>query len=145
MPITGAIAVAKTAVTAKAAVVATKAAVVAVTAGGHLMPAPVGHPMAVLASASPPVVTLTPTMSGLPGGTALQGLVNGLGAWALVFSLVALVVGAAVWALGAHSRNYHQSFVGRRAVLVSAIAALLVGAAPALINFFYAAGTHVHR
>ena len=34
------------------------------------------------------------------------------------------MIGAAAWALGAHSQNYHQSFNGRKTVLVSAVAAL---------------------
>ena len=65
-------------------------------------------------------------------------------AWALVASLVGLVVGAAAWALGVHSQNFQQSLVGRRAVLVSGLAALLIGAGPAIINFFYGAGLKVH-
>ena len=37
--------------------------------------------------------------------------------------------------------QYHQqSMVGRRAVLVSALAALLIGAAPVIVNFFFGAG-----
>ena len=86
-------------------------------------------------------VSMSPSMSQLPGGDTLQGLVNGLGAWALVAALVGLVVGAAAWALGVHSQNFQQSLVGRRAVLVSGLAALLIGAGPAIINFFYGAGT----
>ena len=62
----------------------------------------------------------------------------------MILALVGLVIGAAAWALGAHSQNYHQSFVGRRAVLVSGLAALLIGAAPTLINFFFGAGTSLH-
>ena len=89
-------------------------------------------------------VGLSPDTSSLPGGGTLQQLINGLAGWALILSLAALVVGAAAWALGAHSQNYHQSFVGRRAVLVSGLAALLIGAAPKLINFFFHAGTGLH-
>ncbi|MHB8318049.1 MAG: DUF6112 family protein [Acidimicrobiales bacterium] len=89
-------------------------------------------------------VTLSPNTGALPGGATLQQLTNGIGGWALVLSLVGLVIGAAAWALGAHSQNYHQSFSGKRAVLISGLAALLIGAAPALINFFFHAGTGVH-
>lgn len=88
-------------------------------------------------------VQMAPNANGLPGGSVLQRLTNGLGGWALVLSLVGLVVGAAAWALGSHSQNYQQSMVGRRAVLVSALAALLIGAAPALVNFFFHAGQGV--
>lgn len=87
---------------------------------------------------------LDPTMSDLPGGGTLQSLTNGLGAWALVASLIGLIIGAAAWALGVHSQNFQQSMVGRRAVLVSGLAALLIGAAPLIINFFFDAGTSLH-
>lgn len=89
-------------------------------------------------------VSLNPDPGSLPGGSVLQSLSNGLGGWALIATLVGLVVGAGLWALGAHAQNYQQSYVGRRTVLVSALAALLVGAAPALINFFFHAGQSVH-
>jgi hypothetical protein len=89
-------------------------------------------------------VSLSPNLNGLPGGAELQALTNGLGGWALLLSLAGLVIGAVMWALGSHSQNFHQSFSGRRAVLVSALAALLIGAGPALVNFFFHAGTNVH-
>jgi MFS family permease len=89
-------------------------------------------------------VVLKPSLSDLPGSGTLQSLVNGLGAWALVAALVGLVIGAAAWALGVHSQNFQQSMVGRRAVLVSALAALLIGAAPTVVNFFFGQGTHLH-
>jgi MFS family permease len=89
-------------------------------------------------------VSLTPDLNDLPGGAELQSLTDGLGGWALVLSLVGLLIGAVMWALGSHTQNYHQSYSGRRAVLVSGLAALLIGAGPALVNFFFHAGTNVH-
>src|SRR5580698_10896838 len=89
-------------------------------------------------------VTLNPDPSQLPGGGTLQQLTNGIGGWALILALVGLVIGAAAWALGAHSQNYQQSFNGKKTVLVSALAALLIGAAPAIVNFFFHAGQGVH-
>lgn len=88
-------------------------------------------------------ISLTPDSAGLPGASELQSLANGLGWWGLIAALVALVIGAATWALGAHTNNYQHASVGRRAVLVSGAAALLIGAAPTLLNFFYTAGTSV--
>ncbi|ACU53171.1 conserved hypothetical protein [Acidimicrobium ferrooxidans DSM 10331] len=88
-------------------------------------------------------VSLAPDPSALPGGSVLQTLINGLAGWALLASLAGLVIGAAVWALGAHSQNYQQAYLGRRAVLVAGAAALLVGAAPAIVNFFFHLGLGV--
>jgi hypothetical protein len=95
-------------------------------------------------AAVPPKVSLNPSLGSLPGGGTLQALVNGLGAWALIAALVGLVIGAAAWALGVHSQNFQQSMVGRKAVLVSGLAALLIGAAPQIVNFFWGQGNTLH-
>lgn len=89
-------------------------------------------------------VTLNPSISALPGGSVLQQLANGLGAWALIGSLIALLLGALMWAIGSHTQNMHQSSAGRRAVATSLAAAVLIGAAPSLINFFFSTGLTVH-
>ncbi|HQU27006.1 MAG TPA: DUF6112 family protein [Acidimicrobiales bacterium] len=89
-------------------------------------------------------VTLSPSTSALPGSAALQQLANGLASWALIAALVALLLGAALWALGSHTQNMHQSAQGRRAVAASLVAAVLIGAAPALVNFFFHTGLRVH-
>ncbi len=89
-------------------------------------------------------VQSSPTPSDLPGSGTLQQLVNGLAGWALILALVGMLVGAAIWALGSHAQNYQQAYAGRRAVLASGAAALLVGAAPAIVNFFFHAGRSLH-
>jgi hypothetical protein len=88
-------------------------------------------------------VALSPNPSALPGGQVIQQIADGIGGWALLLSLIGLVIGAATWAIGAHSQNYQQSYLGRRAVLVSGAAALVIGAAPAIINFFFHLGLGV--
>ena len=55
-----------------------------------------------------------------------------------------MFVSAIVWALSAHSGNYHHASAGRRGTIVSAVAAFLVGAAPAIVNFFENLGRTVH-
>lgn len=95
---------------------------------------------AVLESGTIPGVDLTPSASGLPGTTVLQSLLNGIAFWGLLAALAGLVIGAATWALGAHSNNYQHTSTGRRAVLVSGAAALLIGAAPAILGFLFGAG-----
>jgi hypothetical protein len=88
-------------------------------------------------------VTLNPSTTALPGSAALQSIANGIAAWALIGALVALLLGAALWAVGSHTQNMHQSSQGRRAVLTSLGAAILIGAAPTLINFFFNTGLSV--
>jgi Mn2+/Fe2+ NRAMP family transporter len=85
-------------------------------------------------------VSASPKVSDLPGSNVLQQLVNGADAWALAITLLGAFVGAAVWAIASHSNNHHYAARGRMAALVSAAAALLIGAAPGLVNFFQALG-----
>ena len=90
-----------------------------------------------------PDVKLKPKPDGLPGSEVLQNLVDGLAFWGLLAALGALVAGAAIWAWASHAQNHQYTANGRRAALVSVAAALLIGAAPALINFFAEAGEKV--
>jgi hypothetical protein len=89
-------------------------------------------------------VKLEPNPSGLPGSDVLQGLIDGLGFWALLAALAGVLVGAAIWAVASHSNNHHWSAAGRRGTLAAGIAALVIGAAPALVNFFAESGGKVH-
>jgi hypothetical protein len=89
-------------------------------------------------------VSLNPSTSDLPGSAALQQIANGIASWALIGALIALLLGAALWAVGSHTQNMHHSAQGRRAVLTSLVAAIVIGAAPTLINFFFNTGLNVH-
>jgi Family of unknown function (DUF6112) len=88
-----------------------------------------------------PAVTASPNPRGLPGSNVLQQLVNGAEAWALGLALLGAFVGAPVWAVASHTHNHHYAGRGRMAALVSAAAALVIGAAPGLVNFFQHLGT----
>ena len=85
-------------------------------------------------------VSLDPDPNGLPGGEQLAGLIDGLGFWALLACLAGLVIGAALWGLGSLSRNQMAVGGGKAAVGVSLAGALVIGAAAALINFFFSTG-----
>jgi hypothetical protein len=86
-------------------------------------------------------VTAQPTPTALPGSNVLQQLVNGAEAWALAIALIGAFVGAALWAVASHTHNSHYAARGRMAALISAASALVVGAAPGLVNFFEHLGT----
>src|SRR3981081_4639431 len=94
-----------------------------------------------LAAAPPPPATATPKLGDLPGSNVLQQLVNGAEAWALAIAILGAFVGAAVWSLPWHSHTHHDAARGRMAALIAAAAALVVGAAPGLVNFFQQLGT----
>jgi hypothetical protein len=86
-------------------------------------------------------VTAHPNLKGLPGSNVLQQLVDGAQAWALAVALLGAFIGAAVWAVASHSQNHHYAARGRMAALISGASALVVGAAPGLVNFFERLGT----
>ena len=86
-------------------------------------------------------VTASPNLKALPGSNVLQQLVNGAEAWALAIALIGAFVGAAMWALASHSHNHQYAARGRMAALISGASALVVGAAPGLVNFFQHLGT----
>jgi hypothetical protein len=86
-------------------------------------------------------VTATPDLTALPGSNVLQQLVNGAEAWALAIALLGAFIGAALWAVASHTHNHQYAARGRMAALTSAASALVVGAAPGLVNFFQHLGT----
>jgi hypothetical protein len=88
-----------------------------------------------------PAVQAHPVLTNLPGSNVLQQLVDGAQAWALAVALLGTFIGAGLWAVASHSHNHHHAARGRMAALVSAAAALVVGAGPGLINFFEHLGT----
>ncbi|HEX4864325.1 MAG TPA: DUF6112 family protein [Acidimicrobiales bacterium] len=80
--------------------------------------------------------SLRPDSNQLPGAALIQNLANGIGGWALIAAMLGIVVGAVMWAFGHYSHNYQQAYNGRRGVMVSMLAALLIGGAPQIIGFF---------
>ena len=86
-------------------------------------------------------VSAHPNLKGLPGSNVLQQLVDGAEAWALAIALLGAFIGAAVWAVASHTQNHHYAARGRMAALISGASALVVGAAPGLVNFFERLGT----
>ena len=88
-------------------------------------------------------VHVNPDPTGLPGSHVLQQLVDGLAFWMLLAALAGVLVGAGIWALGSHGNNFQMASRGRSGALVSAAAALVIGAAGAIVNFFVQAGGKV--
>jgi hypothetical protein len=88
-------------------------------------------------------VRVEPRPGGLPGSEVLQNIVDGLAFWGLLACLAGIVLSAAIWAFASHSNNHHYSANGRRGLLVSAAAALAIGASSAIVNFFAEAGDKV--
>jgi MFS family permease len=92
----------------------------------------------VLSATVPP---FNPDPTQLPGSPVLESLANGIGGWALIACVVGIVIGGVMWAFGHYSQNYQQAYNGRKGVLVSGLAALLIGGAPYIIGFLLSKGT----
>ena len=58
----------------------------------------------------------------------------------LILAVLALIISAIVWALGANSSNPHLAGRGKLGVLVALGAAIITGASVALVNFFWNVG-----
>jgi len=88
-------------------------------------------------------VTVKPDPAGLPGGAAAQKFLDGLVFYGLIGCAATLVIGGATWGIGQHNGNFNAAMGGRRAVVAGMVGAVVVGAAAALVNFFYSAGSAV--
>ncbi len=88
-------------------------------------------------------VSVKPDPSALPGIPALQKLIDGLAAVALLGCVAGVLLGAVQWALGSRSNNYSHASDGKSKVLYGLLGAFIVGAAAAIINFFYSSGAAV--
>jgi hypothetical protein len=79
---------------------------------------------------------ITPNRDGLPGTSEAMKIVGALLTYGLIASVAGIAIAAMVWAVGSHSANPHHAGAGKKGVLVSAGAAILVGSADALVAFF---------
>lgn len=103
------------------------------------------HHLAVLIAANSANLNIDPSQTGdLPGDGTLSSLASGVGHWALLASVVGVIVGGVMWAFGHFSHNFQQSYNGRRGVIVSGVAALLIGASQSIIGFFFSQGINLH-
>ena len=81
--------------------------------------------------------------SGQPGLAQLRNIVGAMLTFGLVACVAALVVSAVVWGFGSNSGNPHLAGRGKTGVVVAAGAALLIGAANAIVTFFSSVGAQV--
>lgn len=84
---------------------------------------------------------VTPDPDGLPGADTANGMVGGLMIYGLIFCIVGVILSAGLWAIGSFSSNYTQSVNGKKGFLICAGAAIAIGAARMLVNWFADTGT----
>lgn len=86
---------------------------------------------------------VNPNSSGLPGLSQLRTIVGAMLTFGLVACVAATVIAAVVWGFGANSGNPHLAGRGKTGVIVAAGAALLIGAANAIVGFFSTVGSTI--
>jgi hypothetical protein len=91
----------------------------------------------------PQDINIGPNSNGLPGISQLKDIVGATMTVGLILAVLALIVSAVVWALGANSSNPHLAGRGKFGVLVGLGAAIITGASVALVNFFWNVGQSV--
>jgi hypothetical protein len=90
-----------------------------------------------------PLINIEPNSDGLPGIGQLRSIVGAAMTVGLILAVLALIISAVVWALGANSSNPHLAGRGKVGVLVGLGAAVICGASVALVNFFWNVGQAV--
>jgi hypothetical protein len=86
------------------------------------------------------VADVSPNSTGLPGIGALSNMVGALLTVGLIACVAGLVIAAIIWAIGTHSSNPNLSGRGKSGVLVAFAAAILIGGANVLVDFFVSTG-----
>lgn len=91
--------------------------------------------------AAPPILgDVTPNSTGLPGINSISNIVGALLTIGLIACVAGLVIAAIVWAIGSHSSNPNLASRGKTGVLVALVAAILIGGANVLVDFFVTTG-----
>ena len=80
-----------------------------------------------IVSLIPQDISISPNGNGLPGIGQLRSIVGASMTVGLILAVLALIISAIVWALGANSSNPHLAGRGKLGVLVGVGAAVLVG------------------
>jgi len=83
---------------------------------------------------------VSPNTTGLPGINTISSIVGALLTIGLISCVAGLVLAAIVWVIGSHSSNPNLASRGKSGVLVALVAALLIGGANVLVDFFVATG-----
>lgn len=86
---------------------------------------------------------IEPADGGLPGLDVLRSTVNSMNLFAIIAIVGALSISAAAWAWGHFSASHGAEANGKKGVLISAGAGLLLGAANGIIAFFTSLGAQV--
>lgn len=86
---------------------------------------------------------VTPKEGGLPGLPVLKDVVSSINMFGIIAIVAALAVAGVMWAWGSHAGSHQAEANGKKGVLISSAAALLLGGANGIVAFFSAMGTRI--
>jgi hypothetical protein len=81
-------------------------------------------------------IHVDPNNDGLPRVNAALRIVGARSPSGFIAAVAGIAIGSIVWAVGSHISNPHHASRGKTGVIVSAAAAILVGSAVTIVNFF---------
>jgi hypothetical protein len=84
---------------------------------------------------------ISPDFDRLSYGGELQQGINGIGAFSLLLSLVLIIVGGAMWAIGSLSGLYKTAEKGRLMTLYAVVLSISIGAAATMVNSAFSVGS----
>jgi hypothetical protein len=90
-------------------------------------------------------VKVNPNLNAGPGGATFETLVDWLAGIMLLVCAVGALFGVGKWVLGSQDGHPGQVQSGRRMVGIALGGAFIIGALPALIDFFQSSGGTVHK
>lgn len=96
-----------------------------------------------IASAATPISGIKANTTTLPGISTLGSLVGSLLDVGLIAALAGLIIAAIVWSLGHHASNPQLAGRGKSGVLVAMAAAVLLGGAVTITQFFFSLGGRI--
>lgn len=77
----------------------------------------------------------------IPGLARFKGIVSAMVPFSLVACVLAVIVGAIIWALGGFTNNPHRAASGKATVLWSLVAAIVIGASGFVVGWAHDQGT----
>jgi NhaP-type Na+/H+ or K+/H+ antiporter len=88
-------------------------------------------------------VSVSPNTGGLPGTDQGEKVISGVMFSALLACVAGVIIGGAVCAVSSHGGDHHYAQRGKASFLISAVAAAVIAAAPAVVNSFEGLGRGV--
>lgn len=79
----------------------------------------------------------------IPGLARFKGIVSAMVPFALVACVLAVIVGAIIWAMGGFTNNPHRAASGKTTVLWSLVAAIVIGASGLVVGWAHDQGTTI--